>query len=186
MMRAIQQMTEDMRNKVRLMVGRAIIALVNDTGAVQTAQVQLLADEVQDDAERIQQYGLTSKPHAGAEAVVVFAGGNRDHGLIIAVEDRRYRLTGLEDGEVALYDDLGQKFHMRRNGIVIDGAGLPVTIQNAPTVRMDTALLEVTGNIKDNCDAPAGKTMAQMRGTYNGHTHPNPEGGNVGTPNQAM
>ncbi|WP_431477838.1 phage baseplate assembly protein domain-containing protein [Massilia eburnea] len=58
--------------------------------------------------------GFTSVPKPGAEGVVVFVGGNRDHGLVIAVEDRRFRLKGLASGEVAIYDDQGQKVHLTR------------------------------------------------------------------------
>lgn len=194
MIQAIAKMTEDMRGKINLMIGRALLAAVNDAGAIQTAQAQLLADEVQDDAERVQTYGLTSVPHEGAEAVVVFVGGNRDHGLIIAVEDRRYRLTGLAAGEVALYDDLGQKVHLTRAGIVVDGAGLPVTVQNTPSVTLQTADTYTTGNLhvagnivaQGDISDHGNKSMAGMRTTYNGHTHTDPQGGSVGAANGQM
>jgi phage gp45-like len=47
----------------------------------------------------------------------VFPGGLRSHGVVLAVEDRRYRLTGLEDGEVALFDDLGNIIKLGRERI---------------------------------------------------------------------
>ena len=187
MIDAIQKMTEGMRGRIQLMIGRAILSAISDSGKIQTAQVQLLADEVQDDVERIQEYGFTSVPLPGAEGVVVFVGGNRDHGLLIATDDRRYRLVGLEAGEVALYDDLGQKVHLTRSGIVIDGGGLPVTVQNAPTVTI-TGDLHVDGNIVADGDVKdhTTKSMAGMRGAYNGHTHADTHGGNTGTPNTGM
>lgn len=117
MIEQLNKLTEDMRNRMRLAIGRAILAAVSDAGAIQTAQADCLADETHDDVERIQEYGFTSVPLPGAEAVLVFPGGNRDHGLIIAVDDRRYRLKALASGEVALYDDLGQYVHLKRNGI---------------------------------------------------------------------
>lgn len=184
MIDALHKLTESMRAKVQLMVGRAILSAINDGGAVQTVQAQLMADEVQDDAERIQQYGYTSVPLPGAEAVLVFVGGNRDHGLVIATEDRRYRLVGLAAGEVAIYDDQGQKVHLTRAGIVVNGAGKPITLTNASKVRMETSL-EVTGDIKDNCDG-GGKTMAAMRTAYNGHSHTDPQGGSVGSATPSM
>ena len=33
---------------------------------------------------------------------MVFTGGNRSHGALVVVGDRRYRLKGLKEGEVAL------------------------------------------------------------------------------------
>jgi hypothetical protein len=53
--------------------------------------------EVRDKAERFQDYGFTSNPKRGAEAIVLFPGGQRAHAIIIAVDDRRYRKTGLEE-----------------------------------------------------------------------------------------
>ena len=76
----------------------------------------------------------------------------------------------MRGGEVAVHDDLGQKVHLTRDGIVIDGAGLPVLFTNTPNIRMETDQLEVTGEIKDRCDS-TGKTMSGMRQTYNNHHH---------------
>jgi phage baseplate assembly protein V len=184
MLDIIDKMTAGARNRIGLIIGRCILRAVNDAGGVQLVQAQLLADELQDDMERIQQYGYTSVPLPGAEGVAVFAGGNRDHGLVIAVEDRRYRLKGLKGGEVALYDDLGHKVHLTRDGIVIDGAGQQVTITNTPKTRIESDL-DVTGEIKDLCDS-GGKTMSGMRNVYNGHDHPGDSGGTTGTPNAEM
>ncbi len=38
------------------------------------------------------------------------------------MSDRRYRLKGLQTGEVAVYDDQGQSVTLTREGIVVDGA----------------------------------------------------------------
>jgi phage gp45-like len=42
------------------------------------------------------------------------------HPIVLVVGDRRYRLKNLQDGEVAIYDDLGQKVHLTRDGIRVD------------------------------------------------------------------
>lgn len=52
-------------------------------------------------------------------------------------------------------------------------------------IRFQTALLEVTGEIKDLCDA-LGKTMQSMRQSYNAHGHADPQGGTTQPPNNAM
>jgi phage baseplate assembly protein V len=184
MLDAIQALMAPIANKVGLMVGRCVLLAVADAKKLQRAQVQLLADEVHDDVERVQQYGYTSVPLPGAEGVVVFAGGNRDHGLLIAVDDRRYRLTGLAAGEVALYDDLGKKVHFTRNGIVVDGGGKDLVIQNAPNVHMPGNLL-VAGDIVadgDIADQGGVKSMKGMRQAYNTHTN----GSGTTTPTPTM
>jgi phage baseplate assembly protein V len=103
-----------------MMVSRAVVKIVDDSLKMQSVQIALLADELKDGVERFQQYGLTSHPKTGAEGIALFLGGNRDHGIVICVDDRRYRLKDLEAGEVALYDDLGQKVFLSRNGIFVE------------------------------------------------------------------
>ncbi|MEQ5770000.1 phage baseplate assembly protein V [Halomonas sp. H33-56] len=166
--------------RVMLMLARGVLRQVDDTGRLQLLQGTFLKGETRAGLERMQQYGMTSHPHPGAELVSLFLGGNRDHGLVIAVDDRRYRLTGLTQGEVALYDDQGQKVHLTRDGIVIDGAGKPVSFVNAPVVSMDGDL-EVAGQVSD-----ANGSMQEMRDTYNDHDHAGDSGGTTDAPNQSM
>lgn len=156
--------------RVRGMVSRAVVNLVNDGAKLQALQVTLLADQVPDDAEHFQHYGYTSVPHPGAEGIGLAVGGSTGHTVVINVDDRRYRLTGLQAGEVALYDDLGHKVYLTRNGIVIDGAGHQVTMVNLIKLRVE-ADIEATGQIKDVCDTGDSRTMAQMRTTHTDHTH---------------
>jgi len=176
MSREIYKAMAPLARRIRLMAARAILTLIDDATRMQGLQVKLLDGEVCDNVDRVQQYGFTSVPLPGAEGIYLALGGSRDHGVVIVADDRRYRLKALAGGEVALYDDLGQKVHLTRSGIIIDGAGLPITITNTPKVRMETPLLEVTGEIEDRCDSD-GVTMEGMRQTYNIHTHPENDGG---------
>lgn len=128
------------------MVSRAVVNLVNDATKCQALQVTMMAGQTPDDVERPQTYGNTSVPHPGAEGIALAVGGSTGHTVVICVDDRRYRLTGLQAGEVALYDDLGHKVYLTRDGIVIDGAGQDIRLTNAPTVRVETNL-HVTGAI---------------------------------------
>lgn len=101
------------------MAGRAVVSLVHDGLKLQEALVRLLDGEDVDHVERFQQYGFTSVPHPGAEGIYLSLNGSRDHGVLICVDDRRFRLVGLANGEVALYDDQDQKVHLTRDGILI-------------------------------------------------------------------
>ncbi len=94
-------------------------------------------------------YGFTAvgKPPADdktsdvAELVIAYLDGDMSHPIVLVVGDRRYRLKNLQEGEVALYDDLGQKVHLTRNGIVIDAGDQkkPITVKcgNATFVVQD-------------------------------------------------
>jgi phage gp45-like len=54
-----------------------------------------------------------------AEAICLMVGGQRNHPVCIAVDDRRHRPMGLKPGENAQYDDLGQMTLLRRTGLFL-------------------------------------------------------------------
>jgi phage baseplate assembly protein V len=174
-----------------LSVARAVVSLVNDDSRMQALQINLLKREIREDVERFQEYGFTSKPHPGAEAVVVFVGGNRDHGLCIAVDDRRYRVKPLADGEVAVYSDEGDRIHFKRNRVIeVTTHTFRVHAEtlielNAPRVEVNasdefaidsplttsTGELRAEGDISDRSGSAEGSSMDAMRGVFDGHTH---------------
>lgn len=108
--------------RIANLLARGTVAAVNAASKMQCLQVRLLAGEVKDGVEHFEPYGFTSHPQTGAEAISLFFDGDRSHGIAIVVADRRYRLVGMEAGEVALHDDLGQKVYLTRTGIVIHSA----------------------------------------------------------------
>ena len=164
-------MADPLEGRIRLMIGRAVISLVDDAATAQTLQIELLADEVQDGVERFQEYGFTSRPHPGAEAVFGCVGGLRSHPIVLAVEDRRFRLTGLEDGEVALYDDLGNVIKLGREAISITAVKkiechAPEASVTADTVLVDSADVQLGGaggakvaRVGDTVDLSTGKIL---------------------------
>jgi phage baseplate assembly protein V len=174
-----------MWRRLVLALGRGIITLIDDTGATQTLQVQLSAAEVRDNTPRLAEYGFQSSPPPGADAALLFLGGERTAGVVIATGHRTYRLTGLAEGEVAISDDKGQKVYLSAAGIRINGGGLPVQLTNTPSVLLDapnvhmTGALQVDGAITSSTsvtapqvfDQSGAKSMAGMRAAYNAHHH---------------
>lgn len=146
----LSRLLEPLVQRLRLMVGRAVITAVNAGGGMQVVQAEVLADEVKNAVEHFQPYGFTSTPLPGAEAVMVFVGGNRDHGISIVIDDRRYRLKGLEGGDVALYTDLDDgdgaphKVVLRRDR-QIDVFGKDVHIKADGVLRLDGDGVEIHG-----------------------------------------
>lgn len=171
----------NLANKLRLMVSRALVNLVKDSAKLQELQISLLDGESRATAERFQQYGFTSVPQPGAEALAVAVGGSRSHMVVIAVDDRRYRLVGLESGEVAIYTDEGDHIHIKRGGTIAIAATTKIEI-DTPLVTM-SGNLEVAGDVSD-----AKSSMQEMRDTYNGHNHGGVQGGSANTavPGQEM
>lgn len=138
-MSGLQRALRPLIQRMQLMIGRSVLLLVNDSLKLQGLQISLLADEVRDNVERFQNYGFTSHPHPGAEAIAASVAGSRDHVVVLAVDDRRYRLRNLQQGEVAMYTDEGDKVVLKRGGVI--------EVTAATKVRLITPLLECTGDV---------------------------------------
>lgn len=84
-------------------------------------QCEFLAGEVRDQLEHVEPYGFTSEPLADGkpEAFALFFDGNRSNGIVFCVADRRYRITNMKAGEVAIYDDQGQQVYFMRDQLLI-------------------------------------------------------------------
>lgn len=136
-----KKLLEPLRRRVLALVGRAIIEATKDDGPIQLLKVQGLADESLEDVDRVQEYGFTSVPKAGAEAIFVSLGGNREHTVVIAVDDRRYRLKGLAEGEVAIYSDEGDKIVLKR------GNKIEVTTKTFTVNTEKTSIVNAQGDL---------------------------------------
>lgn len=110
------KMIRPFANRLSNMVSRVVVALTDDSKDLQILQVDSLEGETRDGVEHFQPYGFASNPKPGAEGVVLWVGGRRDHGLAIGVADRRYRIKNLESGEVAVYDSSGSTIVFKANG----------------------------------------------------------------------
>lgn len=164
-MKGFNRLLQPLQGRIQMMIGRAVIHAVNDSLKAQGLQVELLDGEVQDGIEHYQHYGLTSVPLEGAEAVVAFVGGLRSHGICIGTVDRRFRLIGLQPGEVALHDDQGQKIHLTRDGIVIE-TDKPVTVRaqsvllEADAVDLGAAGGQPVARVGDDVNLSTGKIIS--------------------------
>ena len=176
------------------MIARGTVTLVNAATKMQSLQLRLLAGETKDNVEHFEAYGFTSNPNAGAECLALFLDGDRSHGVVICVADRRYRVKGLATGEVILHDDQGQSVYLMRDGLKLtdkagsimqmngDGSG-EITFAAGLTINANSKIigtLNVTQDLtcdqsitaaQDVADQGGGKTMAGMRAVANGHTH---------------
>jgi phage gp45-like len=121
-LREIVRALDRLQVRVLNTIARAVVQRVNDGRKIQILQVGVLAGEDVDDAERFQSYGFSSVPLAGAEAVILFPGGDRGHGLVVAVDDRRYRPTGGEPGEVVVYNSEGATVRLKVDGTIEAGS----------------------------------------------------------------
>lgn len=135
----MQQALNRVAGRVRLMVGRCILEAINAGTKLQSVQIQVRDGEVREHVEHFQPYGYSSVPHPGAEGISVAVGGSSDHQVVICIDDRRYRIKTLQNGEVALYTDEGDTIVMKRGNII--------EITAAAQVIVNTPLAHFTGNV---------------------------------------
>ncbi len=162
---------------VRGLVTRGRVELVHNSGSAQALQVLLPGDEARPQVvnriEQSQPYGLSAKPLAGAEAVVVSLGGTPEGMVAMVVADRRYRRKGLQPGEVYLHDHQDNRIGIRAGGLIHVVAATEIRLV-APLVKINGDL-EVSGSVKaaGQVDDSSGvaQTMAAMREVYNAHVH---------------
>ena len=116
--RYIDRLFEKHARKMRNIVARGVVSGVDDSHKMQENQIALLDGELIEGAERAQQYGFSSHPRNDAECFVVFAGADRAHPVILSVDDRRYRVQAMAQGEVCIYTDEGDKIHLGRDNTI--------------------------------------------------------------------
>lgn len=187
--RGIRSMLAPLGRAISMMAGRAVVRLVNDETARQLLQVEILKGELRDKVEHVQNYGFTSHPFPGSDAIVLALGGSREQSVALIVDDRRYRLL-LVQGEVAIYDDLGNFAALLRDRIHVKS--ITEILAEAPHVRTlaTTATIDATTtNINSDVNV-VGNTTFTGTVTANGksiddtHRHDGVEAGsdNSGTP----
>jgi phage baseplate assembly protein V len=164
MMTAIRRMIEPLQRRVMLMISRCVITAVDDTKKMQELQISLLDGETAGAAERMQMYGFSSKPLASAEGIAVSVGGNRDHVVVIAADDRRYRVKNLASGEVVVYNNTGASVTLKADGSI-----------EAVPAGSGTVKLGGTALLRKLIDS-------RFVALYNAHVHPDPVSGVSGPP----
>lgn len=110
-------------SRIKSVVGKALIESVSDDNDIQLVKISGLADEVQSDIERVQDYGITSNPPVESEAVVLYINGGKDHGIVVKTDSSEYRVQGLKTGEVCIYSKFGQKILLDENGEIVFNEG---------------------------------------------------------------
>lgn len=109
-------------------LSRSTLEQTDDTHPMQQIQANGFSNESMGDIEHVHPYGFSARPQVpdmvggikrAAEAFMSFLGGNRSHGVVVAVGDRRFRLFNLQPGEVGLHDDQGHQIHITRGGVFV-------------------------------------------------------------------
>jgi phage baseplate assembly protein V len=139
--------------KMRNMVQRGTVSMVDDERKMQENQVALLDTELIDKAERVQQYGFSSHPQNDAECYVLFCGADHAHPLVFCVDDRRYRFKATKQGEVVIYTDEGDSIHLgRENTITVTTKHFVVKAEEDITLQTKVFKLEAETSASTSTD----------------------------------
>lgn len=149
----LQRVLNSYKVRILNMFGRGFIESVDDSTQIQKIKAKIMAEESLDELERLQDYGFASKPLPNAEILVVFPNGNRGHGVVIKADDRRFRIKNLQNGEVAIYTDEGDKIHFKR-GRKIEVTTLELTVNAQTKVDVNTQTANVIASTVANVQAP--------------------------------
>lgn len=102
----------------RGIVTRAAVRSTNDAGATQTATVETHRHVDRSDVEILGQFGVSSRPPAGGEMVVLSVGGDQGDLVGLPVQAPGNRLGGLAEGETAVHNHKGDRIHFKADGTV--------------------------------------------------------------------
>lgn len=154
--RALQRLMAPIITRIRRVCLGAIIRRVDDDGDLQRMQVESIGHSVYDNVEKFEQFGFTSNPPLGLDAIIIERCGKH---IIVAIGDRKYRIKNLESGDTAIYDVRGQTIILNKTGIsvtdahgntvVTDSNGINTTDTNGNNVKMDGSginLTDINGN----------------------------------------
>ena len=148
-----KRLIRPIKNRIFLMLGRAVLKLVENTEETQRIGVLALADETISRIERFQEYGFETYPITEAQVFIGFLNGNRDHGIVLCVHDERYRPTDLSEGETMMYtyDDATTPFRiqMKRDRIHYRRSDIEdIDIDTSKTEDIGTSKTETIGTDK--------------------------------------
>lgn len=149
--RYIDKLLAPIRRRITGMLTRALVTGIVEDLQRQNLQLKMHADESGDNIERFQNYGMSSYPPVGAEAIVAALGGSLSGLVAIAVEDKKYRPHG-ENGDVFIYHLEGHKIRLTQAGqIIVTATDVILEAANSFTIISPETLIQgplhVTGGI---------------------------------------
>lgn len=184
-----------LKDAVWNLLARGRLTGADGSRKMRVVQTETLAGDLRDGVEHFEPYGYTSEPFPGAETLVGALDGDREHSIVFCVADRRYRMTGLKAGEVAIFDDQGQCVHLTRDGIVVKTAKT-LTLQADAGAEIKAPSTHITGTLQVDQKITGTGGMAVSGGggatvegdvvadgiSLKSHTHQGDSGGSTGTP----
>ena len=150
MIETVKHIVAPLARRVSLMVSRCTLNLIDDSTPTQTAQAEFYEQEVHDDAEVWQQFGITSVPPKGSEGIALFLGGERQGPLIICTENKEKRVKNLKVGEVCVYSGCGDYLSFKNgNSVELKTKKLNINTSSVSIKNDSCELIDVLSTLCD-------------------------------------
>lgn len=141
------------------------------------SQIETAADQVHNDVEVLESYGLTaSPPEEIEEGLSAHVGGHADHGVIMGFFDKIFRPKNLNRGDVVVYNKWGGKVELFEHAVkvthTIGGQECSITLSEGTLVEISCETFNVTAtNISLNAGAIATTGTLTNNGVNISSTH---------------
>ncbi len=106
--------------ELRTMLRRAQLVSLDDSGTQQLLDLSALKGDRPRKVPRVMDFGFASSPPAGADFLLLAAGGGSSRAMAVGGEHKDFRQANLPSGTSVLYDDKGNViFAKGASGIVV-------------------------------------------------------------------
>lgn len=104
------------------MIMRGIVTLVDDGKKCQALQLEVLdEDDVVEDVENFQPFGVSFRAPVGSEAIVCAVTGDQNHLVVLGIQNRSKRPKNVKENEGGLYVNGVYRVFLDENGVVYLG-----------------------------------------------------------------
>jgi phage baseplate assembly protein V len=174
-------MIDELYGDLRSIITEGIVLAVDDTGSVQTVDVQTHDGTIRHGLEVHQAAGFATSPEIGGKALLLCVGGDIANMRALPLSDTT-RFGAMQGGERCLYGPDGSRVHIRQGGIIevlsasqviIHSPTIEVTAPQGVTITANVKIngnLVVTGDITDQNGVHG--TLGALRTAYDDHEHP--------------
>lgn len=130
-------------------VRRFFLHSVDTSTPSMQAQIETAADQIHNDVEVLETYGLTaSPPEEIEEGLSSHVGGHADHGVIMGFFDKIFRPKNLNRGDVVVYNKWGGKVELFEHSVkithTIGGQEATITLSEGTIIEISCEDFNVT------------------------------------------
>jgi phage gp45-like len=148
---------------------RGVVLAVNDSGGIQTVDVETHPDVVRTGVPVFSAYGFSAVPPAGSVTLLLAVDGDPGNLVALPATLPGARQGDAAAGEVAFADGQGNRVVIRQGGIAEVVAATKIKL-TAPLVEIHGDV-QIAGTLTATTVQDATGSMATMRSLFNTHRH---------------